>query len=553
MVLRGHGQNHTRQRTEWLRSRGSVPVGGPRLGTLHAMSTLALAALVLAVIGVYAVRIALRLSRWDQELALKSTLATASAVAVVWLESTGRSVPSAGTFVWWVVAAVYVVAPLVVPRTTTWAHGAFASSAVDLLYWTRSARQGMRRLLVRVALREGDSEAASRSMPDDDPVAVARLALLHERWRDALAVPLEVEGDERWLVAEAHVRALAAEARLDDAERLVQTMEREVARGASGPFLVRAVAVSRAWVAAGRGRLDEAGRAIDPPPLGVAAHETLALLATAASNGGQERVADEAWTRAYATAPRGWRERYAETLQRRGVTLPTMAPRWSPATTILTASLVAAFVGQTLLDRYAVPVPTPLGPLRPSSGLAAFLLGIPGVAGGEAWWRYLTYAAVHGNLLHIAFNAWVTLDLGRLYERRRAWGDLIAAFTFGAAMGAYLTHTAQAGDVVVLVGASGGVLGIGGALLADVLRGRRTSDRMLTRSLLQWMALIALISVAVPGVSLWGHVGGVVGGLLFGFARQGLPAGPRVSRAAGAVSIAVWVVAVASAVTVFVR
>ena len=42
--------------------------------------------------------------------------------------------------------------------------------------------------------------------------------------------------------------------------------------------------------------------------------------------------------------------------------------------------------------------------------------------------------------------------------------------------------------------ASGGVLGVAGALLADALRGRSSGDRALTRGLLQWVALIALLS-----------------------------------------------------------
>ena len=87
------------------------------------------------------------------------------------------------------------------------------------------------------------------------------------------------------------------------------------------------------------------------------------------------------------------------------------------------------------------------------------------------------------------------------------------------------------------VGASGGVLGVGGALLADVLRGRGAGDRLLTRSLLQWIGFIVIFSLAIPNVSLWGHIGGLLGGLLWGFARQGLPKTPRIDLGAGAVSI----------------
>jgi rhomboid protease GluP len=171
--------------------------------------------------------------------------------------------------------------------------------------------------------------------------------------------------------------------------------------------------------------------------------------------------------------------------------------------------------------------------LDASSVAAAFALGIPGFPEAGAWWRFLSYAFVHGGLVHVGFNLWVLVDIGRIYETRRGWGSLLAAFVAGTAMGSYLTGLAQAGQTVLLVGASGGVLGVAGALLADVLRSRDASDRVLLRGLAQWMVLIALLSVVVPNVSLWGHVGGVVGGVLWGFVRQGLPRDSRVDVVAG--------------------
>ena len=75
----------------------------------------------------------------------------------------------------------------------------------------------------------------------------------------------------------------------------------------------------------------------------------------------------------------------------------------------------------------------------------------------------------------------------------------------------------------------------------------------MTRSLVQWMALIVVFSLAVPGVSLWGHVGGVVGGLLWGFVRQGLPRSSNIDLVAGMLSILLMGYALARAASVFVR
>src|SRR5690606_22551959 len=158
-----------------------------------------------------------------------------------------------------------------------------------------------------------------------------------------------------------------------------------------------------------------------------------------------------------------------------------------------------------------------------SSLIAAYLQGLPGVPADGAWWRLITYAFVHGNLVHIGFNLWVLFDLGRIFERRRGWGDLLAAFVTGTAGGALLTGVMQAGQPLILVGASGGILGVAGALVADAMLRRSAADAVLLRSLLQWMVLIMLFSV-LPGVSLWGHAGGLLGGFVYGLIRTKLTA-----------------------------
>jgi membrane associated rhomboid family serine protease len=120
---------------------------------------------------------------------------------------------------------------------------------------------------------------------------------------------------------------------------------------------------------------------------------------------------------------------------------------------------------------------------------------------------------------------------------RRFWPNIFTAFALGTFFGAYLTVIAQAGDQLVLVGASGGVLGIAAALLADTLRSRSPHDQVLTRALVQWMLLIVVFSVAIPNVSLWGHLGGIVGGFLWGFMRQGLPKDKRIDQVAAGIAI----------------
>jgi rhomboid protease GluP len=216
---------------------------------------------------------------------------------------------------------------------------------------------------------------------------------------------------------------------------------------------------------------------------------------------------------------------------------------------LLGAVLALTYLVQVLADKYIGLLSVGGQGIHASSVVAAFVQGVPGVPDANVWWRYLTYAFIHGSILHIGLNVWVLLDIGRLYERRRGWGDVLAAFTLGTAAGALATTIFQAGQPLVLLGASGGILGVAGALLAEAALSRSASDRLLLRSLLQWVALLLVFSIAIPGVSLWGHVGGIVGGFVYGAVRLRSGVGQRFSQAAGWFCAGLLALAVISALT----
>jgi membrane associated rhomboid family serine protease len=330
--------------------------------------------------------------------------------------------------------------------------------------------------------------------------------------------------------------------RTEEAAAKVDALRQAAEGGDGDPLTARVTQLAEARLAAFRGRFDETQRQLQPPPVGVPPHVLFEVLAQAASHA-RRAGEGELWARAYSAAPAPLRPYYEGRLHDLGVSPPVVKERRPVGTWLMVGLLAALFVLQNLLDSVAGPLATSAGRLTASQWSSAFVMGIPDVSEVDAWWRYLSYAFVHGGVLHAGLNAWVLFDIGRMYERRRHWGDLVMAFVFGTAMGSYMTSVAQAGDIVVLLGASGGVLGVAGALFADVLRSRRTSDQALSRSLLQWLLLIGVVSVAIPGVSLWGHVGGVIGGLLYGFARQGLPAQRRIPRFAGLIGTTVMAVA----------
>ncbi len=519
------------------------------------MSQTALFLLVVAFVAWFTTRWSLRLAPAWSELPVKSLLAFALALLVA-LEPlfgyrTGRTLELLAL----IAAPVYAFMPLLAMALARAGRFGAASLLARLLYWSPDAHAAFGRVFAQAAVQLGDADAARRLMPEGDVLLAIQAAVLagdhHEvvdMWPEAPRT-----GDNAFLADEALVVSLLSLGRQWEADDALQRARSrfESNPGEQGPIGTRVLVLSEARIAAERADLPRVRDLLVQPPHGVAAWNVYEIFARASEKAHRVEEAAALYTHTYAAAPEAARPRLARKLEAFDRPVPKVARRGAlPGTLVLLGSLAVMYGLQELLNATVGNVFTMAGQMRASDAAAAFLLNITGAPSADALWRYLSYALVHGNLIHIAFNLWVLFDIGRVYEARRNWGNLLGAFTLGSIMGAYITGIAQAGDVLLLVGASGGVLGVAGALLADALRSGLASDRQLTRSLVQWMGLIVLLSIAVPGVSLWGHVGGLVGGLLWGFIRQGIPVSRAFDRAVGFVSVALLLFAFYSAVTV---
>jgi membrane associated rhomboid family serine protease len=135
------------------------------------------------------------------------------------------------------------------------------------------------------------------------------------------------------------------------------------------------------------------------------------------------------------------------------------------------------------------------------------LLFGPLVADGD-WWRLITSAFLHANILHLLFNMlalwWFGAPIELFLGRARFLLVYLVSGLAGAA-GALLATPSAA-----TVGASGAIFGILGAAL--VLERQRMY--VLGGSALAIIVINIVFSFAVPGISIGGHIGGLVGGAL---------------------------------------
>jgi membrane associated rhomboid family serine protease len=129
------------------------------------------------------------------------------------------------------------------------------------------------------------------------------------------------------------------------------------------------------------------------------------------------------------------------------------------------------------------------------------------------WWRLVTYAFVHGGLIHLLMNMYVLYVIGGVVEKM--WGPVryLALYLVSAVGGAavHLYFTPRVG----MVGASGGICGLLGSMGVWVMLNRAFLPQQLVsdwmRNIMLNVLLIAFISM-VPGVSWGGHLGGGLAG-----------------------------------------
>lgn len=145
-----------------------------------------------------------------------------------------------------------------------------------------------------------------------------------------------------------------------------------------------------------------------------------------------------------------------------------------------------------------------------------FALFGPLVAQGD-WWRLITAAFLHANIIHIAFNMFALWVIGGPVEtylgRSRFLGLYLVSGLAGSAGALLQAPTA------VTVGASGAIFGILGALL--IIEWQATGK--LAGQAMTLIVINLAFSFTFSGISWGGHVGGLIGGILatLAFARWG--------------------------------
>jgi len=130
-------------------------------------------------------------------------------------------------------------------------------------------------------------------------------------------------------------------------------------------------------------------------------------------------------------------------------------------------------------------------------------------------WRLLTPALLHGSIPHIFFNMYALFSLGTSLERYFGHSRFFVLYVLGAFAGNVSSFLFTDG---YSVGASTAIFGLIGAEGVFLYQNRKLfADRF--QSAIGNVIFIAAINLFVigslPGIDNWGHIGGLIGGLMF--------------------------------------
>jgi rhomboid protease GluP len=165
----------------------------------------------------------------------------------------------------------------------------------------------------------------------------------------------------------------------------------------------------------------------------------------------------------------------------------------------------------------------------------------PLTAGGE-WWRLFTAMFLHGGLVHLAVNMYTLYDVGRFTERLYGSFAFLVLYALSGLLGS--AASVWWNPSVNSVGASGALFGVLGASLVFMLDRRNGFPMSVMKvhaiSLSVFVVYGIANGLAQTNIDNAAHLGGLVGGVLVGFALS-RPLGGAMTLSLGRVAAGIAV------------
>ena len=145
----------------------------------------------------------------------------------------------------------------------------------------------------------------------------------------------------------------------------------------------------------------------------------------------------------------------------------------------------------------------------------AFAVYGPFIRNYHEYYRIITGTLLHGGFIHLISNCYALYIIGKQIETFYGKSKMLLIYIFSAITGSLLSITLSE---YASVGASGAIFGLMGSLLYFGYHYRVYLGSTWKTNILPVIILNLMISVMVPNIDLFGHIGGLVGGILISMA-----------------------------------
>lgn len=139
-------------------------------------------------------------------------------------------------------------------------------------------------------------------------------------------------------------------------------------------------------------------------------------------------------------------------------------------------------------------------------------------------WRLVTAGFLHIGVIHLLFNSFAIYYFGMASEQILGWWRFLVVFLLSVVAGNLLNlyttlrHIEEQGvqGIGLSAGASGGIMGLGMLLLTLSMFNLNKKWRLNTKNLASVMGINFVMTFAIPGIDVAGHIGGMMMGMVLG-------------------------------------
>jgi rhomboid protease GluP len=189
------------------------------------------------------------------------------------------------------------------------------------------------------------------------------------------------------------------------------------------------------------------------------------------------------------------------------VTLPTSVPYVTYTIVAITSLIYLLQIGSVALLGYA-------NSAVQMDWLEAYGARINDLIRAGELWRFLTPVLLHASIPHILFNMYALIAFGAGLERHFGHLRFLTLYVLAGFTGNVLSFVLSSG---FSVGASTAIFGLVGAEGIFLYQNRGLFGRQFGRAIGNVIFVVAvnLFLGLTPGIDNWGHIGGLLGGLVF--------------------------------------